>query len=137
MYEDPTPEVLAHLRRTCDHLELAAIALPEEIIERLLVTAGEMLGLVPDPDDDCLPVVRLPLPGIQGILDALLDARAHECRVSASDVAGVIWNGEHGHSELCRLGQRLRLMSAFGMVVRHAPRVDSGRANRWSLVARA
>lgn len=130
MYEDPTPEVLAHIRAACDHIERAAIAVPEDLLGPLLGALDEMLSFVVDCDDE-LPVARLPLPDVQGVLDALLDARAYERPVSATDVARILWHGEHQHGDLCRVGQRLRLMAGFGLIVRYA----GSRANRWGLAA--
>lgn len=140
MYTDFTPAVLASIRAACDHVERAEVDLPPDLADAILDAADEMLGFVgnslQEESSKAHPVARLPLPDVRGVLDALLDARAHEHPVSATDVARVLWSGEHGHGDLCRLGQRLRMMSAFGMVVRHAPG-DSSRPNRWSLPVRA
>lgn len=136
MYDDPTPEVIAHIRSACDLVEETEVELSPDLAAAILGTASEMLSLVADSLQETAsemhPVARLPLPDVRGIVDALLDAGAHEHPVSATDVARALWHGEHLHGDVCRVGQRLRMMSAFGMVVRLAPPRDSSRPNRWS-----
>lgn len=82
-------------------------------------------------DAEDAPTRAFPIPDADGLLDALLEARAHEKPVSATEVARVLWHGEHGHSDLIRLGLRFGMLSSVGLLTRH--RGDSHRPNRWSL----
>lgn len=142
MQRKRTLHVLAHTRQVCEYLERNPdLALPSDLLDQMLGVLGEMLGYEADDgssdkqEGHPAASLLLPLPSVEGMMDALLDARAYERPVSATDVARALWRGEHGHSELCRVGQRLRMMAAFGMVIRHPG--DSHRGNRWSLVASA
>ena len=84
-------------------------------------------------DADEAPIRAFAIPDADGLLDALLEAKAYEKPVSATEVARVLWHGKHGHSDLIRLGLRFGMLSSVGLVRRH--KGDSHRPNRWSLAA--
>ena len=75
------------------------------------------LGLDDEAIDQAVDSL-LPLPDVDRIVDAMRSLGAVDSPVHANAVANEIWHGEHGHSEVVRLGQRLGMMASVGLVVR-------------------
>lgn len=114
------------------------------LVERLALCLKQLdrtLGTMEDDLESALEVARivdaptrLPVPEPAEISDAMLELDAHQRAVSATQIANVVWHGEQGHGDLCRLGQRLGMMSSVGLVVRvNRP---SRNAYMWALPVR-
>lgn len=83
----------------------------------------------PEPEDPA----RFDVPDTNELMFAVHEAGGRYRPVSASEVAGVLWEEEHGHGDVVKLGLRLGMMASVGMVDRH--RGDGHKPNRWSVSA--
>jgi hypothetical protein len=109
--------------------------------ERLLDSVCAILDLLDEAGflspkrDRCEPddPARFDVPDINPLMFALLEAGGKHRPVSAKEVALVIWDGEHGHGDVVKLGLRLGMMASVGLVERHLVWFGSRKANRWTL----
>lgn len=117
------PERYTALRDSVQELVMVSL----DALGDALETAKMSCGVVGDLPDEA---ARLELPDDRELRIAMFDAGAHERPVSATEIARVLWHGEHGHGEVVRLGQMLGMLESVGLVDRHP---SNSRAARWSL----